>query len=231
MCTQPEPAKKELPPHVLRWSVHEHGQEPHNYGQVHDMIHRDIAIGNDYRKERIKLLTALATGVFALTVTFHKDLFASKVSNAALIWLLTGWGLLLISLLAGIEHFRKWEDFYLAHRASGIALWKYRTAASSEEKERAADSFYKSGQKIDALRESYKIWNWVQSLGLVVGLGCVAIYVGLGAWDAKPPVSAPISSKQISQPNDGASKSGASAAPAPNDKSGGTEKEAPRTPR
>jgi hypothetical protein len=50
-----------------------------NYGQVHEMIHRDIAVGNDYRKERIKLLATLATGVFALTVTFHKDLFGGTL--------------------------------------------------------------------------------------------------------------------------------------------------------
>jgi hypothetical protein len=49
------------------------------------MIHRDISIGNDYRKERVKHVTTLAAGIFAITVAFHKDMllmFEKPVSTA-----------------------------------------------------------------------------------------------------------------------------------------------------
>lgn len=196
-----------LRPNVLKWVVSLPDNQTMTYGDVHDMIHRDVAIGNDYRKERIKLLTALATGVFALTVTFHKDLFAAKVTNAGLIWLLAGWSLLLVSLLAGIEHFRKWEDFYLQHRASGIAVWRYRTAADDAGRAAATVAFNASEQKIDNLRKSYQRWNRLQSFGLLAGLACVGVYVGLGALnfsrisEPKSLEAAPIAGAKSVQPD------------------------------
>ena len=75
------------------------------YAQVHELMHRDISIGNEYRKERIKLLTTLATGVFALTVTFHKDLFHSTLTPEGLSLLLLGWAALIVSLLAEMSIF------------------------------------------------------------------------------------------------------------------------------
>jgi hypothetical protein len=178
--TPPVPDNTALKPNVLKWAVTVDGKEI-NYGQVHDMIHRDIAIGNDYRKERIKLLCTLATGVFALTVTFHKDLFAAKITVPELLLLLAGWGLLLISLLAGIKHFRKWEDFYLEHRASGNAVWKYQSGGAAEQAA-ATIEFNAAQSKIKSIRESYRIWNNIQSWALILGLACIAIYVGLSAW-------------------------------------------------
>jgi Protein of unknown function (DUF1097) len=170
------PDPSDLPAHAKTWALDANGKEL-NYGQVHDMIHRDIALGNEYRKERIKLLTALATGVFALTVTFHKDLFGSAtLTSSGLTLMLLGWLMLLISLLAGIVHFRKWEDYYLEHRAVGNAVWKYRTGDNAE-KQDAVARFYKARRKIDELQRSYRKWNVIQSAGLLVGLALIAAYV------------------------------------------------------
>jgi hypothetical protein len=170
-----------LPPEAVKWSVNVDGTTL-NYGQVHEMIHRDIAMGNDYRKERIKLLTTLATGVFALTVTFHKDMFSATLTRTGLWLILLGWAALIASLLAGIIHFRKWEDFYLEHRAKGNAVWKYRTATDEQGRETASAAYFKADNKIEALRESYKKWNLIQSGGLVVGLALIAAYVVVGGF-------------------------------------------------
>lgn len=168
-----------LPVGVSTWSVDVGGKDL-NYGQLHELIHRDIAVGNDYRKERIKLLTTLATGVFALTVTFHKDLFGATLTRAGLSLMLLGWVALIMSLLAGLVHFRKWEDFYLEHRTQGNALWRYHVAASDESgKRQARIAFYRSTEKINDLQRSYKKWNFIQSGGLIVGLAFIALYVAV----------------------------------------------------
>jgi hypothetical protein len=167
-----------LPHAVETWSVVVNSKDL-NYGQVHEMIHRDISVGNDYRKERIKHLTTLATGVFALTVTFHKDLFGATLTKTGLCLMLIGWAMLIISLLAGIVHFRKWEDFYLEHRAQGNALWHYRTALDQAGRDEARIAFHRAGSKIRALQESYKKWNIIQSGGLLAGMTFIAIYVGV----------------------------------------------------
>lgn len=178
-----------LPKHVETWSVTVDGKDV-NYGNVHEMIHRDIAIGNDYRKERIKLLTALATGVFALTVTFHKDLFGETLTATGLALMLTGWLLLILSLLAGIWHFRKWEDFYLEHRTQANAVWRYRVGDDVAKKTAAAD-FARASNTIKQLQDSYRTWNCIQSAGLVLGLIFIAAYVGVAGYQvvsaAKPP--------------------------------------------
>jgi hypothetical protein len=161
---------------VSTWSVTVNEKEL-NYGQVHEMMHRDIAIGNDYRKERIKLLTTLATGVFALTVTFHKDMFGETLTRIGIWLIMLGWAALIFSLLAGIVHFRKWEDFYLEHRARANALWRYRTAPDEKEKKDAVIEFNQSETKIENFQKSYKNWNHIQSGGLIVGLVLIAAYV------------------------------------------------------
>jgi hypothetical protein len=174
----PTPASDpvDLPAQAKAWAIVVDGKDL-NYGQVHDMIHRDIALGNDYRKERIKLLTALATGVFALTVTFHKDLFGSAtLTSSGLALMLLGWLMLLLSLLAGILHFRKWEDYYLEHRAVGNAVWQYRTAVESD-KPSAVAKFNQAQRNIRELQQSYRKWNIIQSAGLLAGLALIAAYV------------------------------------------------------
>jgi hypothetical protein len=92
----------------------------HTYGEVHEMIHRDISIGNDYRKERVKHVTTLAARIFAITVSFHKYMFGGRVIVGALIFLVLGWLMLVGSLLSGIFHFQAWENYYLASATSGI---------------------------------------------------------------------------------------------------------------
>jgi hypothetical protein len=182
------------PPSAQRWAVTVDDQAL-TYGQVHDLIHRDIAIGNDYRKERLKLLIALATGVFALTVTFHKDLFHDSLTRADLWLLLVGWAALVVSLIAGIFHFQKWEDFYLEHRARGNALWRYRIAATEAEKRDARISFNRSKQKIDDIQDSYKKCNAVQTWGLIIGLALIGTNVANAGFQvtseaaSKPPLA------------------------------------------
>jgi hypothetical protein len=152
-----------------------------NYGQIHDMMHRDSSIGNDYRKERIKLQTTLATGVFAVTAIFNRELFGLTLTRTGLWLLLLGWASLIISLLAGIVHFKKWEDFYLAHRAQGNALWRYHAAgAAADERKQARIAFHRAGEKIEYLQESYKKWNHIQSGGLIIGLVLIAYVVITG---------------------------------------------------
>jgi hypothetical protein len=176
-AASPVAQDRKLPKSAETWSVEVDNKEL-NYGQVHEMIHRDIAIGNDYRKERLKLLTALATGVFALTVTFHKDLFGETLTQLGLWLMLSGWVMLIVSLLAGILHFQKWEDFYLEHRVLGTALWRY-WVATGDDKKHACDDFFRAEDKIKKLRKSYRKWNFIQSAGLLLGLAFIAVYVGV----------------------------------------------------
>ena len=171
-----------LPQHVLTWAVNANGV-PLTYGDMHEMIHRDISVGNDYRKERIKLLITLATGVFALTVTFNKDLFRDHISGIGLILVLVGWTFLLVSLLGGIYHFRAWEDFYLQFRAVGKSIWRYRTALTDEERIKAEKSYHTEAAIADEYRSRYKLWNWLQTWCLLAGLFCIGAYVGVAVHD------------------------------------------------
>ena len=162
------------------WAITVGSDKELNYGQIHDLIHRDIAIGNDYRKERIKLLITLATGVFALTATFHKDVFGSVFTYTGLWLVVGGLAMMIVSLWAGIVHFRRWEDFYLEHRARGNALWRYHvaTAAANTDQQRDAQiAFHKAGQRIEGFQESYKKWDFIQSTSLVGGMALIAAYV------------------------------------------------------
>src|ERR1700728_1748681 len=118
--------KSRIPTWAQSWKTTS-GTTEVTYGEIHELIHRDITIGNDYRKERLKLLITLASGVFALTVTFHKDLFSGVLDLSGLVLLLVGWSALLLSLLFGVLHFQKCEDFYLEHRRVGTAIWQHHT--------------------------------------------------------------------------------------------------------
>lgn len=197
-----EPFDLPLPAGVDIWAVVVNGKDL-NYGQVHEMIHRDIAVGNDYRKERIKLLTTLATGVFALTVTFHKDLFGATLTRTGLWLILLGWAALIASLLAGIVHFRKWEDFYLEHRPQGSALWRHHVASDDLGKKEARIAFNRSSAKINDLQKSYKKWNLIQSGGLIVGLALTAAYVAMTGFvvsSQQPKISAALATSDQVNP-------------------------------
>ncbi len=182
MTNPPDPHDQPLPAAASTWMITLGNNKELNYGQMHDIIHRDIAIGNDYRKERIKLLITLATGVFALTVTFHKDLFGSVLTQVGLCLVLGGWAMMIISLGAGIVHFRQWEDFYLEHRARGNALWRYYVAsiaADVDQQREARIAFHKAGKRIADFQESYKKWNFIQSASLVAGMVLIALYAAV----------------------------------------------------
>lgn len=173
----PPPAK--LPSGADRWAVDVDGKQL-SYGDIHEIIHRDISIGNTYRMERIKLLTALATGVIALTVTFHKDFLGGQATGCGLALVGLGWLCLIGSLLAGVIHFQKWEDFYLEHRAKGQAVWNYHVAQDDAGRKNAVSAFERAGKEIEEFRESYRIWNFLQVAGLVGGLALIALYVFFG---------------------------------------------------
>jgi len=187
MCNACKSPVQSIPVGHLTWSVTLDDNNKLNYGQMHEIFHRDIAIGNDYRKERIKLLVALATGIFALAVTFHKDVFGSVLTYPSLGLMLGGLILLIVSLGAGIVHFRKWEDFYLEHRARGNALWRHHVATAANdptEQHKAVAAFIKAGGRIEGFRKSYKIWDLAQSASLVIGMLLIAAYVCVNATTA-----------------------------------------------
>jgi hypothetical protein len=219
MTSPDEP--KPLPEAAKRWAVKVDGVHL-TYGDVHQIMHRDISIGNDYRKERIKLAIALAGAAFALTVTFHKDVFGGRATGIGLILMLIGWVLLLCSLLAGIVHLWKWEDFYLEHRATATALWAYRTnheektgadvaddaktaaAAKAEAAAKALGKFNAASDRIAEFQEAYRWWNRAQLAGLLLGLMCLAANVLWSSWtvmhEAKAGAGTPALSAAPPQP-------------------------------
>lgn len=187
----PVPLDTPLPAQTTTWAVPmegiAQGSVPHIYGEVHEMMHRDIAIGNDFRKERIKLLITVATGVFALMISFNKDLFSGRTSGPALAALLVGFVLLLLSILCGIYHFKAWEDFYLAHRGLSTGLWKYRTAAGDQNLQTQGRTEHnRARNKTEQLRDVYKQWDVWQSTLLLCGLALVVVYVGIQALQPAP---------------------------------------------
>ena len=60
-------------------------------------------------------MMSIAAGIFVLSVAFMKDLVAPGPVVSP--WLLTGsWGLLVLSLVAGVGHMKAWDRFYIAYR-------------------------------------------------------------------------------------------------------------------
>lgn len=169
------------------WSVQAGaaGTSELNYGQIHELIHRDISLGNAFRTERIKLMIALASGVFALTVTFHKDLFHEATGPDSLPLLMGGWLVLLASLLVGILHLKHWEDFYLEHRVLGKAVWRVHTATTAADQNSARIAYLQAKKKIDGFQESYRWANIAQTGALLLGLVLIVAYVAYSA--SRPP--------------------------------------------
>lgn len=168
------------------------GVVPHTYGEVHEMMHRDISIGNEFRKERIKLLIAVATGVFALMISFNKDLFSGHTSGPALTALLVGFMFLLSSILCGVYHFKAWEDFYLAHRGLSTGLWTYRTAAGDLDLQEAGRrEIKKARSETRRLQHVYKYWDVLQYTLLLCGLALIVLYVGIQARQPSPESATP----------------------------------------
>jgi hypothetical protein len=96
-----------------------------------------------------------------------------------------------ISLLGGIVHFRKWEDFYLEHRARGNALWKYHAAKDDNDKRVARIAFHRSAAKISQSQQAYKNWNAMQSGGLFIGLVYMGIHVAIAGFAVTSDEKAP----------------------------------------
>ncbi len=187
----------DLPESAKTWAL-KVGGETCTYGDIHEIMHRDIATGNDFRKERIKLLITLATGVFALMVTFHKDLFASQETHGALAALLAGFALLLVSVLVGIWHFRSWEDFYLAHRGLSTGVWGYHTATDDAKRGEAATIFSDARTKIKAAQASYRCYDFAQTYTLIFGLIFILVYVGIEAYHFPFAAAAPCKERSSS---------------------------------
>lgn len=79
---------------------------------TYEEVHRDIALGNNYRIELSKLLLALAAGLFAFSVAFQPATFPNiDISN-----LESGWYALAISMAGGMGNLYGWEKFYLSYR-------------------------------------------------------------------------------------------------------------------
>ncbi len=80
--------------------------------QTIDALHRDIALGNQYRLELIKLVMTLSTGVLAFTVSFRPSL--REVNAPWLMW--AGWIGLGASIVGGMVNMHGWDRFYLSYR-------------------------------------------------------------------------------------------------------------------
>jgi hypothetical protein len=88
-------------------------ETPEPYTRTH--AHTDIGFANSYRLEYIKHLIAVSTGVFVFSVTFMKDLLGGLVPDGAgKVMLITGWGFLTVSILAGVAHMRYWARYYIS---------------------------------------------------------------------------------------------------------------------
>lgn len=77
---------------------------------------QDIEFGNRYRIEYIKHLISISAGIFAFTVTFTKDMLGQQAITTAhaKVALITGWSLLVVSIIAGILHMRFWAWFFIS---------------------------------------------------------------------------------------------------------------------
>jgi hypothetical protein len=77
-----------------------------------DVVHKDIALGNQYRLELDKLLLTLATALLAFSVAFVPTL--RQVDYVQL--MMVGWACLAASVVGGVVELHGWERFYLTYR-------------------------------------------------------------------------------------------------------------------
>jgi hypothetical protein len=77
-----------------------------------DTVHKDIALGNQWRLELDKTLLALVSALFAFTIAFPPSLQSATHE----IFLRVGWGALVASMIGGLVEFHGWERFYLTYR-------------------------------------------------------------------------------------------------------------------
>ena len=182
-----------IPVHVETWAIKVPKDEQADvlltYGNLHEIMHRDISIGNEFRKERIKHLITLATAIFALTVTFHSEILGGKQTDASLQMLWLGWLLLLGSLISGIFHWKKWEDFYLGHRNTGKALWEYHVYSQADNQARKANAqkdWHKAVRSIQDHQNGHRILDPIQTGFLVLGMAFLALATGLSLSNAAP---------------------------------------------
>jgi amino acid transporter len=87
----------------------------------------DIGFGNTYRLEYIKTLLSIGTGVLVFSVTFMKDLVGKPLSQVVdKEFLVAGWGVLIVSVVAGIFHMRLWASYYISWGLSAATEPGYR---------------------------------------------------------------------------------------------------------
>ena len=79
---------------------------------THEMVHRDIALGNTYRLEVSKHSLYIASGLLAFSIGFPPSVDVATDKTI----LFTAWGLLSISIIGGIGNLYFWEKFYLTYR-------------------------------------------------------------------------------------------------------------------
>lgn len=78
-------------------------------------IQTDVDFANRYRLEYVKHMMSIAAGIFALSVAFTKDLAGPGATKEPTL-LVQSWGMLVLSLVAGIGHMKAWDRFYIAYR-------------------------------------------------------------------------------------------------------------------
>lgn len=84
--------------------------------ELHEILHRDVALANIYRTEFVKHAMSLAAAALVFTISFVKDIIPTGTTALYKPLLGAGWCCLLASLLAGLLHLSAWEKFYIAHR-------------------------------------------------------------------------------------------------------------------
>ena len=173
--------KTTIPERYRYWKGRDFANNEISYAEMHELMHRDIAIGNQYRQERIKLLGTLATGILALTITFHKDLFQGRISTQGLWFVGAGWVCLLISILSGILHFGAWEKFYMQYRDTALAVWTIFCANAHPDVAKDADAAIHTLNDAAAMKHAGKseftAYNWIQTSFLLLGLALILLYV------------------------------------------------------
>lgn len=155
--------KNKMKPSNIRKTEDEATESLTHDPEQHEMIHRDISIGNQYRQEGIKHSMTLATGVFVFTATFYEKFTkpVSQIPNAFPVIIALGWLCLVCSLLSGLLHMYGWERFYLSYRHD-----------HRDEATRLAAKL-----KRDRLLEQIDFYRHVQGGGLVIGLLLIGLYV------------------------------------------------------